>query len=60
MHIIGTIVQTGDHVDENRSGYKNLSVIVPVYNEKEVLAEFHKRLSSVLIPSFDFRSPLCQ
>jgi len=28
--------------------YKKISVIVPVYNEKEVLPEFHKRLSLVL------------
>ena len=28
--------------------YKTLSVIVPVYNEMEVLPEFHKRLSLVL------------
>ena len=31
-----------------RMVYKTLSVIVPVYNEKEVLPEFHKRLSAVL------------
>ena len=28
--------------------YKTLTAIVPVYNEKEVLPEFHKRLSTVL------------
>ena len=30
------------------AGYKTLSVVVPVYNEQEVLLEFHKRLSSAL------------
>ena len=32
----------------NSARHKNLSVIVPVYNEEVVLPEFHKRLSSVL------------
>ena len=37
-----------DKEHQNFVGYKTLSVIIPVYNEKEVLLEFHKRLSSVI------------
>ena len=42
--VIRQAVETADTAQEKRC----LSVVVPVYNEQEVLHEFHKRLSSVL------------
>lgn len=36
------------HDDEAQSGNRLLSVVVPVYNEQEVLPEFHRRISTVL------------
>lgn len=38
-----------EHADESRTaGVERLSVVVPCYNEQEVLPEFHRRLAGVL------------
>ena len=38
-----------EHADESRTaGAERLSVVVPCYNEQEVLPEFHRRLAGVL------------
>ncbi len=38
-----------EHADESRTaGTERLSVVVPCYNEQEVLPEFHRRLAGVL------------
>jgi glycosyltransferase involved in cell wall biosynthesis len=37
-----------DFAGENAQARNTLSVVVPVYNEEEVLPEFHRRLSAVL------------
>ncbi len=42
--VAGQLGVTGDAEERKQS----LSVVVPVYNEKEVLREFHRRLSNVL------------
>lgn len=45
---LGLVTRQVGAITDVEQGKQCLSVVVPVYNEKEVLHEFHKRLSSVL------------
>ncbi|MFZ3287722.1 MAG: glycosyltransferase family 2 protein [Telluria sp.] len=46
-----------DKMEKHKPGRRSLGVVVPVYNEQEVLTEFHRRLCAVL-DTLDMKSEL--
>lgn len=46
-----------DNMEKHEAGRRTLGVVVPVYNEQEVLPEFHRRMCAVL-DTLDMKSEL--